>query len=235
MLRSGPGWGWGGRTWPSAEYHQPRVQAGRRRVGAVRLRWGRWVAVRWNGAFHPVTSAPLPSQPRPPAVCSDGGAARGGPGGSRSYVHAGACVCVHPFFSAEHAVCALHPTPPDPAQVDIYSAWNKVWQCGGAGQCGTCIVEVRSERLGRAVPVQPLSLPPHTGLFVSRVQGRKGLVGPQLLEDLAPAPVTPAVACVHVCSRMCVCVGGGHPIRSHTSWYPGQCPLSQPPANPWPS
>jgi ferredoxin len=29
-------------------------------------------------------------------------------------------------------------------KVDLYTAWNKVWSCGGAGQCGTCIVDVKS-------------------------------------------------------------------------------------------
>ncbi|PNH12149.1 hypothetical protein TSOC_000955 [Tetrabaena socialis] len=36
------------------------------------------------------------------------------------------------------------PYPAGPAaQVDVYTTWNKVWQCGGVGQCGTCIVEVK--------------------------------------------------------------------------------------------
>ncbi len=25
--------------------------------------------------------------------------------------------------------------------VDLYTTWGKVWQCGGSGQCGTCVVE----------------------------------------------------------------------------------------------
>lgn len=29
------------------------------------------------------------------------------------------------------------------SQVDLYTTWGKVWQCGGAGQCGTCVVEVK--------------------------------------------------------------------------------------------
>ncbi|GLC56238.1 hypothetical protein PLESTB_001083200 [Pleodorina starrii] len=28
-------------------------------------------------------------------------------------------------------------------KVDLYTTWGKVWQCGGGGSCGTCIVEVR--------------------------------------------------------------------------------------------
>lgn len=28
-------------------------------------------------------------------------------------------------------------------KVDLYTTWGKVWQCGGVGNCGTCIVEVR--------------------------------------------------------------------------------------------
>ena len=27
-------------------------------------------------------------------------------------------------------------------KVDLYTTWGKVWQCGGSGQCGTCIVKV---------------------------------------------------------------------------------------------
>ena len=27
-------------------------------------------------------------------------------------------------------------------KVDLYTTWGKVWQCGGGGQCGTCIVKV---------------------------------------------------------------------------------------------
>lgn len=27
-------------------------------------------------------------------------------------------------------------------QVDLYTTWGKIWSCGGAGQCGTCIVQV---------------------------------------------------------------------------------------------
>lgn len=27
-------------------------------------------------------------------------------------------------------------------KVDLYTTWGKVWSCGGAGQCGTCIVDV---------------------------------------------------------------------------------------------
>jgi hypothetical protein len=39
--------------------------------------------------------------------------------------------------------------PPRPAgitwrQVDLYTAWGKLWSCGGAGQCGTCIVQVQA-------------------------------------------------------------------------------------------
>ncbi|KAG2487420.1 hypothetical protein HYH03_013988 [Edaphochlamys debaryana] len=29
-------------------------------------------------------------------------------------------------------------------KIDLYTTWGKVWQCGGVGQCGTCIVEVKS-------------------------------------------------------------------------------------------
>ncbi|GBF98087.1 photosynthetic NDH subunit of subcomplex B chloroplastic [Raphidocelis subcapitata] len=29
-------------------------------------------------------------------------------------------------------------------KVDLYTVWGKVWQCGGVGQCGTCIVRVDS-------------------------------------------------------------------------------------------
>jgi ferredoxin len=29
-------------------------------------------------------------------------------------------------------------------KVDLYTTWGKVWSCGGAGQCGTCIVDVVS-------------------------------------------------------------------------------------------
>lgn len=28
-------------------------------------------------------------------------------------------------------------------KVDLYTTWGKVWQCGGSGQCGTCIVKVQ--------------------------------------------------------------------------------------------
>eukprot|EP00877_Chromochloris_zofingiensis_P007219 jgi/Chrzof1/2750/Cz11g27240.t1 len=27
-------------------------------------------------------------------------------------------------------------------KIDLYTTWGKVWQCGGVGQCGTCIVQV---------------------------------------------------------------------------------------------
>eukprot|EP00879_Flechtneria_rotunda_P004911 GHRR01005185.1.p1 GENE.GHRR01005185.1~~GHRR01005185.1.p1 ORF type:complete len:157 (+),score=18.27 GHRR01005185.1:292-762(+) len=27
-------------------------------------------------------------------------------------------------------------------KVDLYTTWGKIWSCGGAGQCGTCIVQV---------------------------------------------------------------------------------------------
>jgi len=27
-------------------------------------------------------------------------------------------------------------------KVDLYTTWGKVWQCGGNGQCGTCVVKV---------------------------------------------------------------------------------------------
>lgn len=27
-------------------------------------------------------------------------------------------------------------------EVDLYTTWGKVWQCGGNGQCGTCVVKV---------------------------------------------------------------------------------------------
>ncbi|KAF8060497.1 LACS4 [Scenedesmus sp. PABB004] len=27
-------------------------------------------------------------------------------------------------------------------KVDLYTTWGKIWQCGGGGQCGTCIVQV---------------------------------------------------------------------------------------------
>lgn len=30
------------------------------------------------------------------------------------------------------------------AKVDLYTTWGKIWSCGGAGQCGTCIVQVRA-------------------------------------------------------------------------------------------
>lgn len=30
------------------------------------------------------------------------------------------------------------------AKVDLYTTWGKIWSCGGAGQCGTCIVDVVS-------------------------------------------------------------------------------------------
>lgn len=26
-------------------------------------------------------------------------------------------------------------------KVDLYTTWGKVWQCGGNGQCGTCVVK----------------------------------------------------------------------------------------------
>lgn len=41
-------------------------------------------------------------------------------------------------------------------KVDLYTTWGKVWQCGGAGQCGTCIVEVRegSELLSERTSVE---------------------------------------------------------------------------------
>jgi len=29
-------------------------------------------------------------------------------------------------------------------KVDLYTTWGKIWSCGGAGQCGTCIVDVVS-------------------------------------------------------------------------------------------
>ncbi|KAG2428046.1 hypothetical protein HXX76_012030 [Chlamydomonas incerta] len=29
-------------------------------------------------------------------------------------------------------------------KVDLYTTWGKVWSCGGGGQCGTCIVDVKS-------------------------------------------------------------------------------------------
>jgi ferredoxin len=29
-------------------------------------------------------------------------------------------------------------------KVDLYTTWGKIWSCGGAGQCGTCIVNVES-------------------------------------------------------------------------------------------
>jgi len=32
----------------------------------------------------------------------------------------------------------------DPA-VDLYTTWGKVVSCGGGGQCGTCIIEVKSK------------------------------------------------------------------------------------------
>lgn len=28
------------------------------------------------------------------------------------------------------------------SKVDLYTTWGKIWSCGGAGQCGTCIVAV---------------------------------------------------------------------------------------------
>uniref|UniRef100_A0A383VEF3 2Fe-2S ferredoxin-type domain-containing protein n=2 Tax=Tetradesmus obliquus TaxID=3088 RepID=A0A383VEF3_TETOB len=28
-------------------------------------------------------------------------------------------------------------------KVDLYTTWGKLWQCGGGGQCGTCIVQVQ--------------------------------------------------------------------------------------------
>jgi ferredoxin len=28
-------------------------------------------------------------------------------------------------------------------KVDLYTTWGKIWSCGGAGQCGTCIVDVK--------------------------------------------------------------------------------------------
>jgi hypothetical protein len=28
-------------------------------------------------------------------------------------------------------------------QVDLYTTWGKIWSCGGGGQCGTCIVQVK--------------------------------------------------------------------------------------------
>lgn len=39
-------------------------------------------------------------------------------------------------------------------QVDLYTTWGKVWQCGGGGQCGTCIVEVSHAGF---VPLSPCS------------------------------------------------------------------------------
>lgn len=30
-------------------------------------------------------------------------------------------------------------------QVDLYTTWGKIWSCGGAGQCGTCIVQVTTQ------------------------------------------------------------------------------------------
>ena len=29
-------------------------------------------------------------------------------------------------------------------KIDLYTTWGKVWQCGGGGQCGTCVVKVSS-------------------------------------------------------------------------------------------
>ncbi|GIL80902.1 hypothetical protein Vretimale_9396 [Volvox reticuliferus] len=28
-------------------------------------------------------------------------------------------------------------------KIDLYTTWGKIWQCGGGGNCGTCIVDVR--------------------------------------------------------------------------------------------
>lgn len=30
-------------------------------------------------------------------------------------------------------------------KVDLYTTWGKVWQCGGSGQCGTCVVKASTE------------------------------------------------------------------------------------------
>lgn len=40
-------------------------------------------------------------------------------------------------------------------KVDLYTTWGKIWQCGGGGNCGTCIVEVSSGwRAGDGNPVR---------------------------------------------------------------------------------
>ncbi|GLI60709.1 hypothetical protein VaNZ11_002802 [Volvox africanus] len=28
-------------------------------------------------------------------------------------------------------------------KLDLYTTWGKIWQCGGGGNCGTCVVDVR--------------------------------------------------------------------------------------------
>ncbi|EFJ45140.1 hypothetical protein VOLCADRAFT_64100 [Volvox carteri f. nagariensis] len=45
-------------------------------------------------------------------------------------------------------------------KVDLYTTWGKVWQCGGVGNCGTCIVEVRdgAELLSERTPVEKKKL-----------------------------------------------------------------------------
>lgn len=45
-------------------------------------------------------------------------------------------------------------------KVDLYTTWGKVWQCGGVGNCGTCIVEVQqgSELLSERTRVEEKKL-----------------------------------------------------------------------------
>lgn len=44
------------------------------------------------------------------------------------------------FYAPHHSLCAARY-----CTADLYTTWGKIWQCGGAGQCGTCIVNVQQD------------------------------------------------------------------------------------------